>query len=107
MTARRKSDAARPITRRSFVTLVAAGGAALLAQPGLAAGRTRRSRRRSAPAPKPPAPPPPPSAAQKEFDRQRTGTLTTLKTIREFALPPGGDLPVVFRPLRVRTPGGR
>jgi hypothetical protein len=43
---------------------------------------------------------PSPSPQQKEFERQRTGTLAALKTIRAYALPPGGDLPVVFRPLR-------
>jgi hypothetical protein len=40
------------------------------------------------------------AALQKEFDRQRAGTRDTIKTLREFPLPPGGDLPVVFRPLR-------
>ena len=63
--------------------------------------------KKPATAPATPAAPPPapakaaaPSAEQKEFERQKASTQTTLKTLREYALPPGGDLPVVFRPLR-------
>ena len=102
MTARRKIGAGESLTRRSFVTLVAAGSAALLATPGLAADRGRTTRQKKTPEAKPLPPAPPPTAAQKEYDRQRTSTLATLKTLREFTLPPGGDLPVVFRPLRIR-----
>jgi hypothetical protein len=115
MTARGKAGAGkalahggspRTLTRRGFVTMVAAGSAVLLARPGLAeeAAATRR-KGASAPAGKPLPPAPPPSAAQKEFDRQRAGTLATLKTLREHPLPPGGDLPVVFRPQRARKRG--
>lgn len=104
MTARRKTSPAQALTRRRFVTMVAAGSAVLLARPGLAApgGATRR-KHSGGPATKP-APPPSAtsSAAQKEFDRQRAGTLATLKTLRDHPLPPGGDLPVVFRPQRTR-----
>ena len=115
MTARGKTRAANPssngasprtLSRRGFVTMVAAGSAALLARPGLAAEvAAPRRRRASAPAGKPQPAAAPPSAAQKEFDRQRSGTLTTLKTLREHVLPPGGDLPVVFRPQRARKRG--
>ena len=110
MTARGKATAdkmlshggsSRALTRRGFVTMVAAGSAALLARPGLAEEAARR-KGASAPAGKPLPPTPAPSAAQKEFDRQRAGTLATLKTLREHPLPPGGDLPVVFRPERAR-----
>jgi hypothetical protein len=119
MTARGKASAGRTsagagspqtLTRRGFVTLVAAGSAALLARPGLAEEvAPARKKGTSAPAtakPAPPEPPaPPPSAAEKEFERQRAGTLSTLKTLREYPLPPGGDLPVVFRPQRARKRG--
>jgi hypothetical protein len=115
MTARRRASAdrtragaesPRTLTRRGFVTLVAAGSAALLARPGLAEEVAPAGRKgSSAPAAPPPPPAPPPTAAQKEFDRQRAGTLTTLKTLREHPLPPGGDLPVVFRPQRARKRG--
>ncbi len=89
------------LSRRSFVTLVAAGGAALLAPPGIAAGAARTKHRHGAPPAVRPLPPvSTASASQKEFDRQRTGTLGTLKTLRAHALPPGGDLPVIFKPLR-------
>jgi hypothetical protein len=42
---------------------------------------------------------------QKEFERQKTGTLATLKTLRAYPLPPGGDLPVVFKPMRTPKKG--
>ena len=101
MTARRKAGPAQAITRRGFVTMVAAGSAVLLARPALAAAASgTRHKKTTAPAQKPLPPAPAPSAAQKEFDRQRAGTLATLKTLREHTLPPGGDLPVVFRPQR-------
>lgn len=87
------------LSRRRFVTLVAAGSAVLLARPAAAADR-RTGRKpagtRTAPLS---------AATQKEFDRQRAGMLSTLKTIREAPLPPGGDLPVVFRPRRTRRAG--
>jgi hypothetical protein len=74
------------------VGLVAAGSAAVIAARASAAPR---------PKPKAAAPPAPaaPTPEQKEFDRQRANLQSTLKTIRDFELPPGGDLPVVFRPL--------
>ncbi len=103
MTARRKASPAQAITRRGFVTMVAAGSAVLLSRPTLAAGGgSTRHKKTTSPAQKPSPPAPAPSAAQKEFERQRAGTLATLKTLREHQLPPGGDLPVVFRPQRTR-----
>lgn len=115
MTARGKGSAdqaisrgrsAPTLTRRGFVTMVAAGSAALLARPGLAdEAAATRHKAASAPATKSQPAAPPPSAAQKEFERQRTGTLATLKTLREYPLPPGGDLPLVFLPQRARKRG--
>ena len=99
MSVRRTPLAARALSRRRFVRLLAAGSAAIAASPALAAKAATAPPKKPA---TPPASKPAASAAalQKEFDRQRAGTLDTLKTLREFALPPGGDLPVVFRPLR-------
>ena len=102
MSARRTPKAARALSRRRFVTLLTAGSAAIAASPALAA----KAATAAPTAPKKPATPPASkpavgaSALQKEFDRQRAGTRDTIKTLREFQLPPGGDLPVVFRPLR-------
>jgi len=103
MTARRKASAAQAITRRGFVTMVAAGSAVLLTRPALAAAASgTRHKKSTTPAQKPLPPASAPSALQKEFERQRAGTLASLKTLREHPLPPGGDLPVVFRPQRTR-----
>jgi hypothetical protein len=85
----------RRVSRRRFVGMLAAGSAAVLAGPAGAAPRPRAKAKAAAPPPTPP----PPTPEQKEFDRQRANTLGVLKTIRDFDLPPGGDLPVVFRPL--------
>lgn len=108
MSARRPRSAnarSAAITRRRFVGLLAAGSAALAASSALAAAPKPAAKPAPKPAPKPAATKPAsskPSSAelQKEFDRQRKGTLDTLATLRKFPLPPGGDLPVVFRPLR-------
>ncbi len=83
------------LTRRSFLASVAAGSVVLLAQPvaALAATAKRAATKRATPAP---------SAPASEFDKQRAGTLATLKVIRARVLPPGGDLGVVFQPLRPR-----
>ena len=96
------------LSRRRFVALTGAGLAALSAGgPALAApepakaGAATKPKKPAAAAATPATPaPPPPSAQQKEFERQKTVTLSTLKTIRAYPLPPGGDLPVVFKPMR-------
>lgn len=93
------SKPVRNVSRRRFVTLVAAGSAALVAAPGLAAPAARRAastttRRKPAP---PTAPAPDPSRA---IARAREATRATVATIRAHRLPPGGDLSVVFTPLR-------
>lgn len=90
---RRTEPRTEGLSRRRFVTMVAAGSAVLLARTGRAqeaaakpadAGTSKASALSA--------------ATQKEFDRQRAGMLATLKTLREAPLPPGGDLPVVFQP---------
>ena len=94
MSARRGEAARTRLSRRRFVTLVAAGSAG-----ALATGPVPGAGAQEAPE-KPVAQPAAPTAAEKEFERQKKSTLATLKTIRDYALPPGGDLAVVFRPLR-------
>ena len=86
------------------MSLLATSSAALAAAPALAAKAAPAKR------PKPAAAPAGKSASasaalQKEFDRQRAGTLDTLKKLRAYPLPPGGDLPVVFRPMRPARKG--
>jgi len=95
--AKRRAAGDGELSRRRFVALVAAGSAALAATPALAAPTPRRK-----PAPPPPAKPAPhPEPAETaRFEKQRENLRATLKTIREVPLPPGGDLSVVFRPLR-------
>ncbi len=84
---------ARGVSRRRFVTLVAAGSAALVAAPALAATTTRRRpARRTAPASTP--------DMSRAIARAREATRATVATIRAHRLPPGGDLSVVFTPLR-------
>ena len=102
------------LSRRRFVALTGAGLAALSAG-GSALGAEAKSAAKKKPAPAaapgttapsaPPAPAPAMSPHQKEFERQKTGTLATLKTLRAYPLPPGGDLPVVFKPMRTPKKG--
>ena len=97
MSARRGTPPAGGWSRRRFVALAGAGLAAL------STGATTRPPKTAAPAAK--TAPPPPSAAKKEFDRQRASTLAALKVLRAYPLPPGGDLPVVFKPMRNERKG--
>jgi len=101
------------LTRRRFVALAGAGLAAVTAgvpAPGAALAATDPPKSGAA-KPKKAAAPPAASgpgattAHQKEFERQKASTLGVLKTIRAYALPPGGDLPVVFKPLRTPKQG--
>ncbi len=106
----RKPRSTPAVSRRRFVTLMAAGSAALLATPALTAADDTRRKGTSTPSAKPAPPAPVPAEASKsakELARQRAGTLTTLKVVRDYPLPPGGDLPVVFRPQRPRAKGAR
>jgi len=102
------------LSRRRFVALTGAGLAALSAG-GSALGAETKSAAKKKPAvaaapnttapSAPPAPAPAMTPHQKEFERQKTGTLATLKTLRAYPLPPGGDLPVVFKPMRTPKKG--
>ena len=98
------------LSRRRFVALTGASLAARSAG-GRALGATEakpaaKSKKPAAAEPgTPAAPAPAPSAHEKEFERQKSGTLTTLKTLRAYPLPPGGDLPLVFKPMRTPKKG--
>jgi len=99
----------RDISRRRFVALAGAGLAAVVSSAASAAPTT--TKKKPAAAAKPPATTsakPAPAAGggtQKEFDRQKASTLGVLKTIRAYSLPPGGDLPVVFKPMHTPKKG--
>jgi hypothetical protein len=92
-------SARRGISRRWFVALAGAGLAAAVTT-GAAPATPKKKPAAAAAKPEAAA-----SGTQKEFDRQKASTLAALKTIRDHALPPGGDLPVVFRPLRAPKKG--
>ncbi len=96
-----KKPAAPPaadMTRRRFVALVAAGSAAFLAKPVDALAAAARRKRPAPHAGAKHAAKPAVSASQKEFERQRAGTLETLKTIRAHKLAAGSELAFVFTP---------
>lgn len=88
------------LSRRRFVAVLAAGSAALLAQPAVAAAAAPPAAKpKPASSPKPAAPAM--SAAQrKEYDRQKASTLDTLKTIRAHVMPPGTEMASIFRARR-------
>jgi hypothetical protein len=95
------------LSRRRFVALTGASLAALGAGStalGAAAPAKTKSKKTSADSTST-APAPAMTAEQKEYERQKSGTLATLKTIRAYPLPPGGDLPVVFKPMRTPKKG--
>lgn len=96
------SKAPRAVTRRRFVKLVAAGSAALVAVPALAAPAKRRATATKA---KPTSKTPPAADVSRDLARAREATRATVATIRAHRLPPGGDLSVVFTPLRTERKG--
>lgn len=92
-----RSGKPRPMSRRQFVTLVAAGSAALIAPAaGAAPAPAPRKRRAGGGA----GPRTASAATERELARQRASTLETLKTIRGHAMPPGTELGFVFRAVR-------
>jgi hypothetical protein len=91
----------RVLSRRRFVALLAAGAGAALTAPARAATTTRRkSTRTSSTGPASAAPLSPKVA--KGLEEQRESLAKTLKTVREFDLPPGSEQGFVFRPLAAR-----
>lgn len=90
-------------SRRRFLRLLAAGSAAAAMAPAAAlAGAAPRSRK---PAPKPPAgavAAPGRAVTAAEILRQKKLVEATLKTIRDYPLPPGSEPAFVFAPLKAR-----
>jgi hypothetical protein len=86
-----RSSTDRRITRRRFITLLAAGSAAALTAParGLAAP-TPPATKRPAPGPK----------VLAEIEKQKKFAADALKVIRAYPLPPGSEMAFAFRPLR-------
>jgi hypothetical protein len=84
-----------PLTRRRFVTMVAAGSAALIAAPAYAATATRPARGHAGATAATMTEP-----ERKEFERQRRATLDTLAVLRKHAMGPGTEMASVFRPLK-------
>jgi hypothetical protein len=112
---RRKSEpdlevatpATRRFSRRRFIALIAAGGAALPATDVLAATAPRRTKAAPAkgtvkitPTPSYLPPPPPGPALEKGLKESRDSLAGQLKAIRDFDLPPGSEQGFAFRPLR-------
>ena len=94
-------------SRRRFLTLIAAGSAAIAARPAaaLAAGpRRRHPARPPVGVPGAPAAEPPP-ALRAEFARQQRELEKTLKTLRDYPLEPGSDPAFVLMPMRAIRPG--
>jgi hypothetical protein len=75
--------------------LLAAGSAAALTAPA------RRLAAAAAPVAKTSAPAPPPKMLA-EIEKQKKSVADALKVIRDYPLPPGGDLAFVFQPLRAK-----
>lgn len=97
---RRKMKAAagsapRPFSRRRFLSLIAAGSAAVAAAPA----RTLAAAASTAPAAvaKPTAALP--AKMRAEIEKQKKNTADALKTIRDYPLPPGSAMAFVFRPM--------
>ena len=87
-----------PLTRRRFVTLMAAGSAALVTPGGAAAAAAAVARpRRAGAAGETLAP-----SDRKELLRQQASTRTTLDVIRKHAMPPGTEMAAVFSAMRPR-----
>ncbi|MBI1796162.1 MAG: hypothetical protein HY076_06995 [Candidatus Eisenbacteria bacterium] len=92
----------RKLSRREFLTLIAAGSAATAAAPiGALAATARAARKTSAPAPPPPSP-----RIAREIEKQKRSTDDALKVIRGYALPPGSDMAFVFQPVRAKRKRG-
>ena len=110
-TPRPDSADARPRSRREFMRLMAAGAGAMIAAPAAAAvktavkkappdttGRMRRARTETAGThPMLPA----------ELEKQKKFTADSLKTLRNYSLPPGAAPAYLFRPLAQKSRRGR
>ncbi len=90
-------------SRRVFLKLLAAGTAAALASPASSLAATRKGRtgpRAAQPAPRTAGGPH--VALPAEIEKQKKSTASSLKVIRDYALPPGSPQAFSFRPLKAR-----
>jgi len=92
---------ARVLSRRRFVALLAAGAGAALTAPAHAVTSTRQKSTRT-PSGGPGAAAALPPKVAKGLEEQRESLAKTLKTVREFELPPGSEQGFAFRPLPAR-----
>lgn len=83
--------------RRRFLSLMAAGAAAVLTQP---VNRSLAAAAKRAPAPESPSPS---AAARKEIANQKKSVADMLKVIRAYKLPPGSPPAFVFRAAKRRS----
>jgi hypothetical protein len=96
---RTRSSRAAAKSRRRFLKVVAMGSAAALVsatlpRTGDAAGRPAKpAKPKHSPAPRP-------AAIEAEIAKQKHSTADTLKTIRDYSLPPGSEMAFVFAPAR-------
>lgn len=90
----------RTMDRRRFVTIVAMGGAAVVAAPLSVVGAAPPP---SAARPRAGARPAASPAVRRELASQERSLAETLKVIRSYELPPGSPMAFAFAPLR----GGR
>ena len=89
------------LTRRRFLSLIAAGSAAAATAPMRSIAATATPARTKA------APPAPSPAIAKEIEKQKGYVADALKTIRAHELPAGSDMAFVFQPLRPRRKEAR
>jgi len=101
-TSRRSSPPAdraggRRLTRRRFVALLAAGATAAFASPALATGTktTGKTAAKTGAAPMS-------QKVAKGLEEGKQSTAKTLKTIRNYDLPPGSEQAFAFHPLPPR-----
>jgi hypothetical protein len=93
----RQASTRQASTRRRFLKVVVAGTAAIVAggtagayTPAGAAGKKRARPERPARSP----------LLEAEIQNQKQFTAKTLKTIRDYPLPPGSEMAFVFRPIK-------
>jgi hypothetical protein len=102
MTTQKKGSA--PLSRRRFVTLLAAGSAALIAPGGAIAAAPAAARRPARPAATASAGLS--QADRKELIRQQAAARATVEVIRKHPMPPGTEMASIFKPLRSRRGNG-
>jgi hypothetical protein len=104
MTTQKKGSA--PLSRRRFVTLLAAGSAALIAPGGAIAAATAPAATRRPARPAATASAGLSQADRKELIRQQAAARATVEVIRKHPMPPGTEMASIFKPLRSRRGNG-